>query len=185
MIGQNMKAIKLVLTVLFLSGLANCAHQVKADLSSRSVASKRDWTYCYKNNYNNNINKVYFLASGSTPCGGNTSFSMPMEFYLHENLPSVDGSTIVAQAQPRFFHLKDGSTVFVSQWDNASRENTVMVHKVNLSRGTVTEYCRKESNYSPNFDVREEGGVLQISLKKYKAASADEPVRDWFNCRRN
>ena len=140
-------------------------------LISSTAMANADWTFCY----NSNKNRVYFqtitdLEQNNGACLGKTYFQSPEEeLRLIVDEKDAKGFPRGLPGTAVNMTLRTGKQILITQWNDLSKYNVVMVLEPNQKTKKVKKHCQYK-NYSSHFR-----GRYNAKLKQFEVL-INEPV---------
>ncbi len=129
-----------------------------------SSQQKQRWTSCYSRQKS----KLYFKSHNdkrkTKQCSGSTVFTVPKEYKLIEMVKD-NGShfSTPIPGTKRILELNNGRRVLVSQWNNLSKSNTILILEPNLESKKVKKLCVFD-NFSDAYSARFNSKTKKIEV---------------------
>lgn len=163
----------LFLSVLIVSGFSQAA----SDHSER-------WTTCY----NRSKSKLFFRSHKDRrdlkSCNGSTSFRVPQEFHLIETLKNENEhfSTPIAGTK-RTLKLDNGRRILVSQWNNMSKANKILILEPNMNQRKVKKHCMLD-NFGDAYSARynKSSGKIEVLVNFPNTLGGNDYRKVWKTC---
>jgi hypothetical protein len=155
--------------------------------SAFSVAASNQsqrWTSCY----NRSKSRLYFRSHSDRrelkSCQSSTSFRVPKEYHLIETLKEGKGhfSTPIAGTK-RTLELDNGRRLLVSQWNNMSKANKILVLEPNLKQGKVKKHCMLD-NFGDAYSARfnKDSGKVEVLVNFPRTLGGNDYRQVWKTC---
>lgn len=152
---------------------------------SRSPQSVKAWTTCYSEKSNHIFFKtVGSKASKNKSCSGNTSFRGPTHYKLITPHFDKSGFSSPVSGIQKIVVVPGGRRVLVSQWNNMSKTNLIMVSEPNFSKKMVKQYCALDNDgeaFSARYNSRKK--QLEILVLKSKSVHNNQLTKVWKTCK--
>lgn len=143
------------------------------------------WTSCF----NRDESKLYFRAQNDKrklgQCSGETVFKVPKEFKLIETVDSGDKNfSIPTPGTKRTLLINNGRRVLVSQWNNLSKANKILVLEPNMANKKVKKHCVFD-NFSDAYSARYNAKTkkIEVLLSLPKTLGGNDYRRIWKTCK--
>ena len=146
--------------------------------------TKQNWIYCY----NESSNRIYFLTikrfkKNKGKCRGRTYFQGYKNHYLMEDSTDERGFPRGEPGSPMKINLNQGRSVLVTQWNNLTKNNTIIVLEPNLVNRYVKKHCVIK-NFSDSFRARvnKKTGRFEVNINKPITELSEKFHRVWKAC---
>lgn len=153
-------------------------------VSSTQAFAETDWAFCY----NSQKNRVYFqtesdIAQNKGQCLGRTYFQGDSGFHLIEDEKDDKGFAKGLPGVSMNIVMDSGQHILVSQWNNLTKNNTVIVLEPNHKNNNVKRHCTIK-NYYNSFKTRinEKSGIFEVWVRQPKSTHSNKFHHVWKAC---
>ena len=145
--------------------------------------SKGHWTYCY----NKSSNRIYFLEISELKkikkCHGRTYFQGQKGYHLIQDSVDEKGFSRNEPGTTMKINIKKNRSVLVTQWNNLTKSNTVIVLEPDYINKKVKKHCVIK-NFSDIFEakVNKKTGKFMVNINKPVTELSEKFHRVWKVC---
>lgn len=151
-------------------------------ISFFSFSSHANWVSCY----NSESNRVYFNKKDPGPqtkCKGPIYYQAANGYEMITETFDQNGAPTGEAGPSKNINLDNGRKLFISQWNDWSKSNTVMVLEPNFKKKNVIKLCQFRNHgdaFSHKYD--KEKKVLKVLVKQPKPGDSEQLVTKWIDC---
>ena len=146
--------------------------------------SGESWTYCY----NKSSNRIYFLEmkelkKNKNSCQGRTYFQGYKNYHLIQDSVDEKGFSRNEQGTAMKMNLKNGRSILVTQWNNLTKTNMIIVLEPDHKNKKTKKHCEIE-NFSDEFKakVSKKTGKFILNVNKPVTEFSEKFHRVWKEC---
>ncbi len=146
--------------------------------------SRESWTHCY----NRSSNRIYFLEieelkKNKKSCQGKIYFQGYKKYHLIQDSVDEKGFSRNEPGTTMKINLKNGRVLLVTQWNNLTKSNTVIVLEPDHVNKKVKKHCVIK-NFSDEFraKVNKKTGQFIVNVNEPVTELSEKFHRVWKIC---
>ena len=151
----------------------------------KAKAQENNWIHCY----DESSNRIYFLETeelkSNKPyhCNGETHFQGYQHYALIEDRSDSMGFFLGEPGAPMKIQLTNsGQNLLVTQWNNLTKSNLIIVLEPDLMNKSVRVHCAVR-NFSDTFGIKvNEEGQFMVLINEPVTELSEEFHRIWKPC---